>query len=303
MNDITLAGPGLPPGTESPSTGLLRLDSKQCSRDIGFREFDVSHALRGHPSFTLDALAGLADSLPPKAVERHAADQPLLVPGGQEHLPTKPSDTVRNIRTNGSWMVMWNLEQNESYRRIIDAVLDQAAPLLPRREAGMGRREAFLFISSPNSVTPVHFDPEHNFLLQISGIKQIGIGKFPDRASEIRALDRYYDGSHRNLDSVPPTSSAHVMNPGDGVYVYPWAPHWVHNGPEPSVSLSLTFRTGRSQRIENACMFNRKLRIHGLRPHPAGEFEPLDRAKAAAVAFTGWVRRGGHRQLGIRDYS
>jgi hypothetical protein len=31
------------------------------------------------------------------------------------------------------------------------------------------------------------------------------------------------------------------MPPGDGVYVYPFAPHWVKNGPEPSVSLSITF--------------------------------------------------------------
>jgi hypothetical protein len=303
MNDITLTDPSPSPATQADSTGFLHCDPKQYQLDIGFREFGIRHAFRGHPLFTLDALAELADSLHPKAVDRHAADQPLLMPGGQEHLPNKPSDTVRNIHTNDSWMVMWNLEQNESYRRIIDAVLDQIAPLLPKREAGMGRREAFLFISSPNSVTPVHFDPEHNFLLQISGIKQISIGKFADRASEIQALDRYYDGSHRNLDKVPPTSSVHVMNPGDGAYVYPWAPHWVHNGPEPSISLSITFRTRRSQRIENACMFNRKLRVHGLKPRPAGDFEPLDRAKAAVVAFTGWVRRGGHRQLGLRNYS
>lgn len=301
--NILLTDPLLPKTTRTSPASFMHLDPGQCHRDIGHREFDLHHALLGHPLFTLNALAELADSLPPEAVERHAADQALLVPGGQVHLPNKASDTVRDIYRNGSWMVMWNLEQNESYRRVIDAVLDQAAPLLPKREAGMARREAFLFISSPHSVTPVHFDPEHNFLLQISGIKQISIGRFADRASEVHALDRYYDGSHRNLDKVPPTSSVHVMNPGEGVYIYPWAPHWVHNGPEPSISLSLTFRTHRSERIENACMFNRKLRLHGLKPRPAGEFEPLDRAKASAVAFAGWVRRGGRRQLGLRDYS
>jgi hypothetical protein len=303
MSNIALTDPTLSSPSSHRSTSFLILDQEQCHRDIGHREFGVRHALRGHPLFTLEALAKLADGLPANAIERHAADQQLLVPGGQVRLPSKPSDTVRNIHINGSWMVMWNLEQNESYRRVIDAVLDQAAPLLPRRETGMGRREAFLFISSPNSVTPVHFDPEHNFLLQISGIKQVSVGKFTERAAEIRALDRYYDGAHRNLDLVPPTSNVFVMNPGDGVYVYPWAPHWVHNGPEPSISLSLTFRTRRSQRLENACMFNRKLRIHGLRPRPAGDFAPLDRAKAAVVSFTGWVRRGGRRQLGLRDYS
>jgi len=32
----------------------------------------------------------------------------------------------------------------------------------------MGRREGFIFVSSPGSVTPHHMDPEHNFLLQIT---------------------------------------------------------------------------------------------------------------------------------------
>ena len=32
-------------------------------------------------------------------------------------------------------------------------------------------REAFIFISSPNTVTPYHMDPEYNFLLQIRGTK------------------------------------------------------------------------------------------------------------------------------------
>ena len=31
--------------------------------------------------------------------------------------------------------------------------------------------QGFIFVSSPNSVTPYHFDPEHNILLQIRGSK------------------------------------------------------------------------------------------------------------------------------------
>ena len=86
-------------------------------------------------------------------------------------------------------MVFWNLEQIPPYRRLLDAILDEAVPFLPKREGRMGRREAFLFLSAPNSVTPVHFDPEHNFLLQIRGSKEMNIGRFPDRAQERRELE------------------------------------------------------------------------------------------------------------------
>jgi len=285
------------------SSPLLDLGPAASFDAIGRREFAIHHALLDHPLLSLEALADLADALPAGAIERHDANQPLLVPGGAEELSGPPSETVRNIERNGRWMVMWNLEQIDPYKRMMDEILDEALSCLPRREGGMGRRECFLFLSAPHAVTPVHFDPEHNFLLQIRGTKEVDTGRFPDRAWELRELNRYYDGGHRNLVEIPPRSGVFYMKPGDGIYLYPWAPHWVHNGPEVSISLSITFRTGRSQREEYASLFNRRLRRRGWSPLPAGESASVDRAKAAAVALSGWVRRGGRRQRGTRDFS
>ena len=200
-------------------------------------------------------------------------------------------------------MVLWNIEQVAPYRRLLDDILDEVAPLLPPREGGMGRREAFLFLSSPNAITPVHFDPEHNFLLQIRGAKDLHIGGFPSRAAELRELDRYHAGGHRNLEHAPPLSSAFHLLPGDGAYLYPWVPHWVYNGPAVSVSLSITFRTRRSERIELAHAFNSRLRKRGWAPTPAGQSALVDRPKAALMRLAGWMRRRGRPQRGARDYS
>lgn len=287
----------------TPVRRLLDLDSAACLDAIGRREFGLCHALVDHPLLSLEALAELADALPAGAIERHDANQPLLVPGGAEELSGPPSETVRNIERNGRWMVMWNLEQIAPYKRLMDEILDEALPILPPREGSMGRRESFLFLSAPHAVTPVHFDPEHNFLLQIRGTKEVDVGRFPDRAWELRELNRYYDGGHRNLVEIPPRSGVFYMKPGNGIYLYPWAPHWVYNGPQVSISISITFRTRRSQREEYASLFNRRLRRRGWSPLPAGESVPVDRAKAATVAFMGWVRRGGRRLRGTRDYS
>ena len=280
----------------------LELDPGACAEAIGRRELAVRHNLADDPLLCLEAIADLADSLPSRAVERHQARQPLLVPGGCPDLAGPASETVRTIGTNGCWMVLWNIEQNPRYRRLLDAILDEAAPLLPAREGGMGRREAFLFLSTPLAVTPVHFDPEHNFLLQIRGSKEVQVGRFPDRAWERRELDRYHDGGHRNLVEVPPRSSAFQMLPGDGVYLYPWVPHWVLNGPAVSISLSITFRTRRSERVEHVHLLNGRLRRHGLSPRPAGESELVDRLKAALASFVSWLLRGCRPQRGARDY-
>jgi len=102
---------------------------------------------------------------------------------------------------------------------------------------------------------------------------------------------------------VPPLSSTFQMHPGEGVYVYPWAPHWVENGPEVSVSLSITFRTGLSERQERVHRFNAKLRRNGLAPVAPGVSDGLDRMKAGTIGLVGWLRRAGRRQRGARDYS
>lgn len=290
--------------TLPPAPGhLLTLDAGVCAKDIGQCEFGLRHSLTLHPLLSVQAIAELAETLPPAAVERHAASQPLLVPGGAEEVGGSVSETVKTMDSNRLWMVLWNIEQVPKYRELLDAILDEAEPLLPPREQGMGRREAFLFVSAPHAITPVHFDPEHNFLLQIRGTKELNIGRFPSREAELRELDRYHDGGHRNLVEIPPRSSTHQLRSGDGVYLYPWAPHWVYNGSAPSVSLSITFRTRRSEREELVHQVNGRLRRHGRSPRPVGESPRIDLAKAGYARVAGWLQRGGRRQRGTRDYS
>jgi hypothetical protein len=302
MTVARLATPRLV-AVEKPPSRLLDLDPELTASSLGRAEFPVRHALAAHPLLTLEALAALADDLPPGAIERHAARQPLLVPGGAPDLGGKPSETVLTIETNGRWMVLWNLEQRPAYRKLLDEILDEAEPYLPAREGRMGRRECFLFLSAPNATTPVHVDPENNFLLQIRGTKEIHVGRWPDRAWELRELDRYHDGGHRNLEAIPPLSSSFRMEPGDGVYMYPWAPHWVQNGPRASISLSITFRTEKSERHERVHRLNRRLRGWGLKPTPPGVSDPLDRAKSGTLGTIEWVRRGFRPQRGARDFS
>lgn len=302
QNDMSRAGPASAPAAEVTGQGGLPSRGAQATRvlDIdpgrfvdGFaREaFSVSHDLVEHPLLTLEAIAKLADALPPLACERHSAEQPLLVPGGAPELQGRPSDTVRDIETSGAWMVLWNIEQSPQYRDLLNRCLDEVEPLVSKEHGGMTRREAFLFLSAPNALTPAHFDPEHNLLLQIRGHKQMNVGRFSDRESELRELDRYHDGGHRNIEQLPGLAEAFEMDPGDGVYVYPFAPHWVRNGPRGSISLSITFRTAASERHERVHRFNARMRRLGLSPRPAGNARVSDHAKAAAMSAAGHLRR------------
>jgi hypothetical protein len=253
----------------------------------------VRHTLTDHPLLSMEAIAQLSERLPLAAIERHRANLPLVMPGGAPDIEGPPAQTVREIETNGCWMVLWNIEQAHEYKALLDEILDEAERYVGQREGGMRNRQAFLFLSAPNATTPVHFDPEHNFLLQIRGTKAMNVGRFPNDAERQRELDRYYDGGHRNLESMPVDVRRFDMAPGDGTYVPSFAPHFVENGPAVSVSLSITFRTRLSERAENVLVFNSNMRrrLHVKSTRPVGASPAADVAKSAVVAS--WYRLRG----------
>jgi hypothetical protein len=273
-------------GAVHVTQGLLQLDARAFAEAFARRPFAVRHRLVDHPLLSLDAVAELADRLPYAAIERHQANLPLVMPGGAPDIEGRPSDTVRGIEHNGCWMVLWNIEQAAEYKALLDEILDEAEQYIGRRDGGMRNRQAFLFLSAPGATTPVHFDPEHNFLLQIRGDKSMNVGRFAGDAERNRELNRYYDGGHRNLESMPVNVETFEMSPGDGTYVPSFAPHFVKNGPAVSVSLSITFRTRISERAENVHVFNSNLRrrLHVRTMRPAGSSRTTDIAKSTIVA-------------------
>lgn len=251
----------------------------------------MRHSLVDHPLLTPDAIADLADDMPSSAVELHRSDLPVLLPDGAPELRGRPSDTVRELETGGIWMVLWNIEQVSEYEMLLNDCLDEVERHVGDRHGGMRDRKAYLFLSAPGAVTPAHFDPEHNLLLQVRGTKEMTVGRFADPADQQRELDRYHGGGHRNLERVPEEATPFVLDPGDGVYVYPFAPHWVRNGEAASVSLSITFRTYASRRVERVHRFNARLRRAGLSPRPAGSSPARDRAKATVMEAKSRLRR------------
>jgi hypothetical protein len=68
--------------------------------------------------------------------------------------------------------------------------------------------------------------------------------------------------------------------PGEALFVPVMAPHFVRNGPAPSVSLSITWRSEWSFAEADARAFNGLLRRNGLNPRAPGRWPASNRAKA-----------------------
>jgi len=215
------------------------------------RAAKLSHGLVGHELLTLEALAGLAERMPAACVEYNLGKLPLGVRA--EDTPSNGlslGETIRTIETNGSWAVLKNVERDADYGALLDRALGELAVLVERETGPMLHREAFIFLSSPGSVTPFHMDPEHNILLQIRGEKTMTV--FPAGDEELVPAvqsEAFHAGGHRNLDwreGFRDRGMAVTLLPGDALHVPVKAPHFVENGPSVSVSLSVTWRSERS---------------------------------------------------------
>ena len=231
----------------------------------------LGHGLAGHPLLRLDALAALARRIRPVDAEYNRADLPVGIdPDDTPSNGLSVEETIRSIEQCGSWMVLKFVEQDPLYRTLLAETLGELAEVVRPSTGAMLKQEAFVFISSPGAVTPFHFDPEHNILLQIRGSKVMTIFPASDEALVSgEQHEAFHNGGHRNLawhDDFAARGQEFALEPGRAVYVPVKAPHWVKNGPDVSISFSVTWRSEWSYREEYARRMNAVLRQAGLSP-------------------------------------
>ncbi len=256
------------------------------ARDYPEVPHKLAHGLRSHPLLELEALAQLAEWVPPSSVEYNFGNQPLGVDGKPEPTGIPIGRTIREIETTNSWAVIKNIEQHPDYARLLEDLLAELRPIIEVRTGRMLKLQGFIFVTSAGGVTPYHFDPEHNILLQVRGHKVMtqfpaGNARFaPDEVHE-----NYHTGGGRELkwrDELLDGGREFALQSGEAVFVPVMAPHFVKNGAEPSISLSITWRSEWSFAEADARAFNGVLRRLGLKPKAPGRWPARNHGKALA---------------------
>jgi hypothetical protein len=292
-----------PPPTACPtSEKLLDIDADLFRAKFGQEPFLIGHELSDHPLFAMDRLMRLARTLPEKNVEYNAGELPISVdPNLTPRNGLTIDETIHRIEHCKSWMVLKYVETDPAYRDLLERCLAEIRPHSEPLHPGMCKPEAFIFLTSPHSVTPYHIDPEHNFLLQIRGSKIVH--EFDGRDRSVLSdeeLERFYQGAHRNLtfkEEFRTKSWAFNLNPGYGLHFPVTYPHYVANGPEVSVSFSVTFRTPDLDRRYEAYQTNAWLRRRGWNPTGVGVSPWRDKVKSLAFR----VARKASGLFGKRD--
>jgi mannose-6-phosphate isomerase-like protein (cupin superfamily) len=255
---------------------------------------------------TLAAVADLADRLPRQSVIADSAAQPLLSPqsGPPRGALERPGDVIRDLQNANAWLTLLNVEDDPGMAELMNTYLDQLASGMSAKRGKrvkLRKRVAFVFVSSPNSVTPVHFDIEHSLLMQVSGRKTVSIGRWTSDAARRHEFNRYWDDSHGRIETLQPEEAEYTMTPGRAVYIPPGTPHWVHNGPDISLSMTLTYFTAATVRENRVEDFNAHLRRRHLKPRDPGRSAPVDIAKSYAMGAWAMGRRLRSAAVGTRQ--
>ena len=257
----------------------------------------IRHRLASHALLELPALARLASALPPRSIEYNFGDLPIGVDGKPDANGLTIEETIRRIADAQSWAVLKNIGQAPEYEALLHELLGELRPAIEARTGALLRPQGFVFISSPRSVTPYHFDPEHNLLLQLTGTKemmQFPAGDARCAADEIH--EGYHSGGPRELawdESLHAFGTGYALGPGQALHVPVMAPHYVRNGPEPSISLSITWRSEWSFAEADARGMNRLIRRAGWPPRAPGRWPATNAGKATAFRAL--------RRLGVVD--
>jgi Cupin-like domain len=267
--------------TVAPPRNLVDIDAAEFAAAFARRSIPVSHSLSEHPLFTVDAIAELADRLPAESVRRVQGDMPLN--SGYQWVDVgvgQPSETVRDVERTGVRIALRDIQQVPEYAELINECLDPVAELVAEREGGMSRRAGYLFISCPASTTPMHFDVEHSFLLQVKGVKHVSVAPFEDNPGlRRRELDRWMDGEECDFEAMQRQAETTRIEPGLGVYLPSFVPHWVATEAGVSISFSIPFHTPYAERGEAVTTINKQLRRIHLSPRPLGRSERVDTTK------------------------
>lgn len=263
---------------------MIFVDAARLCDDYPARPAALRHRLAGDERLSLASLAALAQRLPPEQVEYYPGSS-FAERGPQPGVTNglAPEETVRRILECDSWMALKNVGTDPAYRALVEAALNELEPFVALKTGAMHMRVGFVFVSSPNAVVPAHIDPEHNVLMQVMGRKTFTVYTDPALLDAAHHEAYHADKAAFQLAVTPAfESAARVFHlaPGDAVHVPLKAPHAVRNGPEASVSLSVTWRSEMSDREARLRRANRLIRgLGGSPPEPGAR----PRRDAAAV--------------------
>jgi hypothetical protein len=270
------------PSSASTGTRIIEPEGTRFRDDFDRNHFIFHHNLAGNPLFELPALTELAEKLlkieGPSAIRWKNSEAPVDAKWGQKP-PSEQianvSEAIRNLDKSGSWVVLYRVQQVPEYSAVLEQALGEIEEMMGRPLLSeLTWKDSYIFMASPNAVTPYHIDHECACLMQVHGDRIAHLWDQKDRSvlSELE-IEEYYMGdigsanySEKRLEKA----TTYQMNAGTGVHHPSLAPHDYKNGPDYSVAVGIHLCKKDIDRKARVYQANALLRRLGVKPAPPG---------------------------------
>jgi hypothetical protein len=283
--------------------------------DFDRKAFRFEHSLAGHEALTLESLREIVLSLPRELVSANRADIQIDADFNRAYIDHAIEhtleDTLADMATTNSYVMVRTPETHPRLKPILEVLQAEFKEYIGKLNGASGQSVRldepmlYLFISSPNSMTPFHLDRYSTLLLQVQGEKDVMIWDRADRRTvSEQELEELFG---QPWVAQVPYKSGRMSEPevvhikeGEAVHIPFTAPHAVKNSNSVSVSLSFICKTPDALRDADAYRFNYHARrlvsripkpISAPPPKAVGEWLLRDSAKARLMQSALRVRR------------
>jgi hypothetical protein len=250
--------------------------------------FGYEHNLSGLDLFAFDALESLAAKYEHDYFVASGAPTPGTLFYSVRYGEQTPAQAMRRLDAGNQRILLKRPEQYDArYRELMQVLFDQVLEMrggLARGERVV-RLDSSILVSSSETITPFHFDPEVSFFFQIAGRKVYHLYA-PSALSETE-LERFYWMGIVNIGQIdlagrdPEKEHVFELQAGDGMHQPQNSPHWVQTGATRSISYVFSFETNRSRARGRTRAFNYYQRKAGIAPAVPGTNSRGDALKAA----------------------
>jgi hypothetical protein len=296
---MTLNDQEAPVGPANAAVGFFLVDQASFRAQLNRRSFAFAHRLSDHPLLQLSRLSRLARLLEPGGHFHYEERGEEVLETGWAPGAAAPrwslEESVLRIGESGSWIILKHADHDPEYRELLTQCMLEIGQLsdwdLARETCAW---EAQVMITSPRQVTAYHMDNECNFLLQLAGEKTINIFDQTDRAVLTEEeLEDFWTGNQnaaRYKPDLQERARVYQLAPGRAVHLPINAPHWLKNGDNISISLSVNCEIP-GYTARRVFRVNHYLRKLGVTPLPPGRSMTRDAVKNVTVIGAGKVTK------------
>ena len=243
----------------------------------------LSHDLTHHPLLQRAALADAALAMDDAHVECRTSATAGFTDSGADK-----RRLMRHILDGDvdGWLMLRFADQLREYRDLLYTTLATYAPIIEPVTGPLRDPKAFIFLSSDQTITPLHIDPTYNILLQISGAKIFSTYPLAPPVVTVEVEEGFHSRGDNLLpwnDAVAALGQDERLEPGDAIYVPHKMPHRVAVLGGLSISISMTWKSDWSMAEGAAHRANARLRALGWNPPPVARWPKASRMRALAA--------------------